>query len=346
MESEGKFDYLFWTSFSMDPITVEFLFKNDLVSCLNKPYFHFICDKNKIDETIENCLDDPKRINRLVQMQNYLLLSHENVEGAFHPKILFFSGKDKIKSIILSGNATSSGILSNQDLVAKFEWSSFGGDEYRNELASIYQFLRSFDGWNSESKSELDSISEMHPWLLELKSERVYFSDGNTPLLNQFETTLPFDWTIEKILIFSPFIDPNLRALTEIARIYSNAKVVLFYPGAVVEVNNPNVALPENISIRSSGGLSKTRFHAKYFAFLGKDKAYALWGSANCSYSALMSPDRNMEILVGYELDPSAFMDLWPGSVAESHSSIDLVKKIDTDSEQRSHEIEMLAGSS
>ena len=29
LESEDKFDYLFWSSYSMDPITIEFLFKND-----------------------------------------------------------------------------------------------------------------------------------------------------------------------------------------------------------------------------------------------------------------------------------------------------------------------------
>jgi hypothetical protein len=228
LESENKFDHLFWTSFSMDPITIEFLFKNDLAYCLNKPYFHFICDKRKIDETIENSLGDPKKIYRLSQMQNYLSLSHEKVEGAFHPKILFFSSKDEVKCIVLSGNATSSGILSNQDLVAKFEWSSSDTAEFQEELASIYQFLMSFDGWNEESKSELDSIAVTHPWLLELRSERVYFSDGNKPLLDQFVNTLPFDWDIEQILIFSPFTDPELRALTEISGIFSSTQIRWF----------------------------------------------------------------------------------------------------------------------
>ncbi|MFC1740127.1 hypothetical protein ACFL0N_01450 [Pseudomonadota bacterium] len=344
LEGEDKFDYLFWTSYSMDPITVEFLFKNDLVSCLNKPYFHFICDKNKIDETIENCLDDPKRINRLSQMQNYLMLSHEKVEGAFHPKILFFSSIHKVKSIVLSGNATSSGILSNQDLIAKFEWPDSGSDDYRSELASIYQFLRSFEGWNSESKSELDSVAETHPWLLELSSERVYFSDGTTPLLNQLKAALPFDWAVEQILIFSPFVDPELRALTEIAKTFAPAEVVLFYPGIAVEVNNPNVILPGNLSIRSSDTLNKTRFHAKYFTFLGKDKAHALWGSANCSFSALLSPHRNKEILIGYDIDPKRFHELWPGSSAESHSKFELVRIGEKENEFQSNEIELLAG--
>jgi HKD family nuclease len=345
LESEEKYDHMFWTSFSMDPITIEFLFKNDLIPCLNRPYFHFICDKAKLDETVEASLGDPKKINRLSQMQAYLLLSHQKVEGAFHPKIIFFSSIDRLKCIILSGNATSSGILSNQDLVAKFEWSSSGTNEYQKEIASVFQFLSSFTGWVQESRDELDSIASTHPGLAETRSENVFYSDGNLPLLNQIVDRLPIAWDIHRIIIFSPFVDPQLNAITKIAASFPSSQVIFFYPGDMVEVNNPGAVLPENLSIQSSSELGKSRFHAKYFAFIGKENAYALWGSANCSYSALLSPNRNKEILIGYKIKPSEILDLWPGLNEKTHNPVKLIQLSKEKSAKQVNDIELLSGS-
>lgn len=346
LESNYKFDHLFWTSYSMDPTSIDFLYKNDLRRCLNFPYFHFICDKKKLDETIDHCFSDAKKIHLLSRMQGYICISHESLEGAFHPKILFFSGKETVKCLVLSGNATSSGILSNQDMVAELEWrSNDDSGHFKPEIASIYQFLCSFQNWNDESRYELDAISKIHPWLNELNSDSVFYTKADSSLLDQISKAIPKKEFVEKIIVFSPFVDPDLKGLISLADRFSGAEVLLYMPEEEVQLNNPDQSIPKNIQIRSASTLKKPRFHAKYYAFFGNKINVGIWGSANCSFSALLSTTRNREILLKYDLTKDSLNNLWPGINDTNGKSVKFVKLMKPNQEEESMvEVEILDG--
>ena len=346
LESDYKFDHLFWTSYSMDPTAIDFLYKKDLRRCLNFPYFHFICDKKKLDETIDQCFSDAKKIHLLSRMQGYFCISHESLEGAFHPKILFFSGKETVKCLVLSGNATSSGILSNQDMVAEFEWrANDDPGHFKPEIASIYQFLCTFQNWNDESRYELDAISKTHPWLNELNSDSVFYTKADSSLLDQISKAIPKQEFVEKIIVFSPFVDPDLKGLISLADRFSGAEVLLYMPEEEVQLNNPDQSVPKNIRIRSASTLKKPRFHAKYYAFLGKEINVGIWGSANCSFSALLSTTRNREILLKYNLTTDSLNNIWPGINDTKGKSVTFVKIMKPDQEEGSMvEVEILGG--
>jgi hypothetical protein len=114
---------------------------------------------------------------------------------------------------------------------------------------------------------------------------------------------------IEEINIFVPFFDDAFQAVSDFAKLFS-VKINIFSPHKILKCTRKE-ELPANVSFYYSGNLDKSIFHAKFYEFKKKDGSIVFWGSANCSFSALISSQRNYEILVRTELKKEDIQSVW-----------------------------------
>jgi HKD family nuclease len=308
LENQGQFDKAFWTTFSVDFTTLYFLLKQDLIKIINPCCFHLICDGRKLDESIVKYYNKNKDISKLIRLQEYCTISPQFTAGAFHPKILFFASDTKILAIVSSANATSSGLLSNQDLVGIFCYEK--NDEYQKyEIISIFNYLYSFSGWCDEALEDLRIVYERFDFLKENStSNRVFTVPGKEGLLTQIAKSMDFA-KLQNINIYTPFLDNQLAAVREIKQIF-NVPTNVYTPLEDIVLDN-SITVPCDIRFFSSKGLKKEIFHAKFYDFQFSDYSIVFWGSANCSYSGLLDASRNHEILISSTFTESELNEIW-----------------------------------
>lgn len=302
------FEKAFWATYSVNFSTLDFLIKKDFKQVMNPHYLHLICDGNQLDESIAKVNEDNKNLLKLLKLQEYCTISPQLTDGAFHPKILLFTSKTKLLFIVSSANATPSGILSNQDLISTFYYDE---EHLENmyEVVSLFQYLRSFDGWGDEAREDLNIIEEDFNFLKDdLTSDNILTIPGNEPLISKIIKGLPND-KIQHVNIFSPFFDDNYSAITHIAD-YFKVPVNVFSPLKDFFTTKKEKLSPHVKFYHSDSQLKKT-FHAKFYEFNYGNDSIVYWGSANCSYSGLLNSNRNYEFLIKCQMSKEEIYQLW-----------------------------------
>jgi len=287
------FEKAFWATYSVNFTTLDyFLLKKDFKQIMSPHYLHLICDGNQLDETIAKTYDERKDLSRLTKLQEYCTISPQFTEGAFHPKILIFTSPDKLLIIVSSANATPSGILSNQDLIGLFYYDAEYTDN-QNEVCSLFQYMRSFEGWGPEAIEDFNIVTEDFSFLNEqVPTENILTIPSEDTLLTQIIEGLPDLNGIKTINVFSPFFDDTYRAISTIEEQFK-IPVNIFSPQKEFHTARKE-KLSNNIKFYHSDTQLKKSFHAKFYEFKYEKESLVYWGSANCSFSGLLSPNRNL----------------------------------------------------
>ena len=315
-EYEG-FDKAFWASYSVSFSTLEFLLKNDFSQVMETNYLHLICDANQLNKSLDELHSKNIDISRLLKLQEYCTVSHQLTEGAFHPKILILSSKTKILILVSSANATSSGILLNQDLICEFYYDEKHTDT-KVDVSAIFQYVKSFDGWCAEALEDLSVVEDDFSFLKEkLHSDVILTIPNTSSLFDQMKSKIDIVG-LTCINVFSPFFDDNFSAIDRIAETY-NVPINIFTPIKEL-VTTRKEKLPNNVRFFHSNLLKKKTFHAKFYDFNYGDNSTVFWGSANCSFSGLLSPNRNYEVLIKSDFNKTDMDDLW-GDIINLKSS-------------------------
>lgn len=314
------FSKAFWASYSVNFTTLVFLLKKDFKQMMMPHYLHFICDGQQLDESIAKIYDEKKNISKLSRLQEYCTISPQFTEGAFHPKILLFTAETKLLFVVSSANATPSGILSNQDLIGTFYYDE-DHQENRNEVAALFQYMRSYEGWGLEAREDFKIVEESFGFLQEdLPTDNVLVIPNQDNLFSQITKGLPAA-KMHHINIFSPFFDAGYAAISEFYDRF-NVPVNIFSPQKEFQTDR-TVNLPSNIKFYQSGTEINKIFHAKFYEFNYGDESIVYWGSANCSYSGLLSPDRNYEFLIRCQMSKEEIHSLWGSLGDKSESSVE-----------------------
>ena len=332
----GGFEKAFWASYSVNFTTLDFLLKKDFKQIMNPHYLHLICDGNQLDESISKIYDDRKDMSKLSKLQEYCTISPQFAAGSFHPKILLFASQDKLLIIVSSANATPSGILSNQDLIGLFYYDD---DHFENnrEICSLFQYLRSYDGWGEEAREDFNVIEESFDFLKEdIQSDRVLTIPNEDDLFSQIIKGLP-DAKIQNINIFSPFFDDNYAAISKIAD-HFKVPVHIFSPQKEFHTVRKD-SLPRNVQFYHSGTEINKSFHAKFYDFNCGNDSVVYWGSANCSYSGLLSPDRNYEFLIKCQMSKEEIHSLWGSLSNKKESSVEYGRQADQGSNKHHNHV-------
>lgn len=333
-----NYEVAFWTTYSIDFETLTTLVKNDLRESMIPCNLHVLCDYKQMGKTIE------KRSSTIFQniqyLQSYSTISPQVMKGAFHPKILFLASEDSIYTFIMSANITKSGVLSNEDLIGAFH-SPNAKKEITNEVIDIFAYLASFDGWSESARMDLDAVQEHYPLLTSSKTEKqVLTIPDATPLFNQMiEGPAPKE-DLQEINIYSPFMDDRFEAAAKFGDHYKTP-VNIYSPQKKFIANRRN-ELPSNLSFYKTTGNGRSTFHAKCYEFRYDSYSTVYWGSANCSYSGLLSGARNAEILLRCELTREEILALWGQNDSIKSDPVEIVEKPQEKMEEHEEAITLL----
>ncbi|MCA0931762.1 hypothetical protein LCM02_04810 [Lutimonas saemankumensis] len=146
--------------------------------------------------------------------------------GVFHPKIMLLTGPKHGLLVIGSGNLTSSGLSTNDEVWGAFHLNSIDSPNtplFAEVWKYLQQYINRVKGFNTQ---KLSWINQYSPWLKEIEE---FDSDnfieinkdlslrflGNYPkssIYQQLEGILPKE-RIEKLTIISPYFDINGKVL-------------------------------------------------------------------------------------------------------------------------------------
>lgn len=227
--------------------------------------------------------------------------------GVFHPKIMFFAGQKNGLLIIGSGNVTSSGLSTNDEI-----WAAFHINTVETENAMVFSHVWNYlEGLFSNARGfipeKLSWFRKYSTWINQLPKpvQDIKFTDSEINLnfisnqngnssYSQIKNLVTSD-KIKTLTAISPFYDKNGSALTQIVEDFKPGKV-----NCIIESNDGTIPvnLPESFIGRisffdwknCSGEFNEkiNRLHAKLLHFEYEDGSEAMFfGSANITEAAL-----------------------------------------------------------
>lgn len=242
-------------------------------------------------------------------------------QGVFHPKIMLLTGLKHGLLIIGSGNITSSGLSTNDEI-----WGAFHLDNIENENAAffskVWQYLQTFTSVNyGFLPQKIEWIKKYSPWLEDLPSlngpielaslnQSIQFLSNSSEdnIYQQLLATVSSD-KLKKLTVVSPYFDRKGVFLTQLMKDFNPP---IF--NCIVDTNSGILPSELDEEVRSKINFydwqkcmenytfEVNRLHAKLFHFEyidGTEKM--LFGSANATMAAMggrMIPAANAEACV------------------------------------------------
>ena len=228
-------------------------------------------------------------------------------KGVFHPKILFLTGLKHGLLIIGSGNITSSGLSTNDEI-----WGAFHLDSPENDNAplfkAVWDYLQKYTSIDyGFLKQKIDWIMKYSPWLESLPSGIDFIqlqtlnqsvclvtNTENQSIYQQIIELIPKD-NLQGITVISPYFDKSGQFLQQLFKDYQPQQMNCI-------VDTTSGILPKDLDLKYQHLISffdwsecvdnyteiVNRLHAKLIHFKYTDgKEYMLLGSANASMAAM-----------------------------------------------------------
>ncbi|MBO6793247.1 MAG: hypothetical protein JJ895_05015 [Balneolaceae bacterium] len=228
-------------------------------------------------------------------------------KGAFHPKIMFLAGEKNGLLLIGSGNLTSSGLSTNDEI-----WAAFHLDSTDNENAFLFG-----SAWNyldkiganlyGGNKQKLRWIKQFSPWVKDLpidKSKGILKHSGieveflaNTrerSIFSQLRNSIPSE-SIAELTVVSPYYDKQGQLLQDLYTQYQpstmrccvDSKSELL-PHKLTDEWKQRIRFMEWSEVKKDVNELHNRLHAKLVHFKTSfDKEYLLFGSANATIAGM-----------------------------------------------------------
>lgn len=224
--------------------------------------------------------------------------------GVFHPKIILLTGVRHGLLIIGSGNITSSGLSTNDEI-----WGAFHLDNIGNENAPLFgaawEYLKPFLDkslgfipqkieWMKKHSHWLSDLPVTSDWIklnsLGLEVKFLANLIGNS-IFSQLSANIPSS-DVDNLTIISPYFDKSGAQVKQLISLYSPQQT-----SCLVDINSgtvPSELEDENridfydwAECRDDYDNTFNRLHAKLFHFVGDSTEYLLLGSPNATIAAL-----------------------------------------------------------
>jgi HKD family nuclease len=219
---------------------------------------------------------------------DYRLLSVP-VQGSFHAKLVFFRCRRFVLVGVGSGNLTASGLITNAEVSMLYRISD---PEAIQRLDNLAARLASMAGLTNHSGDVNLPISLTDDARLITSLDDSIFS----------QCIFPDD--VQRVEIFSPFVDGQLLALKYIQDRWPDAKIRLridpefgALSDSLLECNGEIEVLVPKQKVEGDAKNPRPQVHGKLICFVGKQSATVLIGSANLSRPAYLSTE-NFEAVV------------------------------------------------
>lgn len=228
-------------------------------------------------------------------------------KGVFHPKIMLMTGLKHGLLIIGSGNITSSGLGTNDEI-----WGAFHLDSKENENAvlfsEVWKYLGTYTSVNyGFLPQKIEWIKKYSPWLEELPQSKgvielasinqniQFLSNSNEQsIYQQLIASMPAE-NLKSLTIVSPYYDKNGTLLKQLLTDYNppifNCIVDTnsgLLPTALGEEEKERINFYDWQNCMEDYTFEVNRLHAKMFHFEYNDGSEKmLLGSANASMAAM-----------------------------------------------------------
>jgi len=229
-------------------------------------------------------------------------LRQVSASGAFHGKLVLVRTASAMLVGVGSGNLTTAGLLTNAEVGALYRVNA---TESLRELDLLMSRLRGMG--EREHPTTFDRVRP-----IELATNTRLLTSLDESLIEQID--LPEE--VQRVEIFSPFVDGQLQALETIRGLWPRAKVSLRIDpnfGALTDLLLANqsqgieVLVPVETSEKDQD--PRPAVHGKLICFIGKDTTTIILGSANLSEPALLST-RNFEVVIEKKLPTASISNL------------------------------------
>lgn len=221
------------------------------------------------------------------------------INSAFHPKIVLLLGEEKAKLIVASANIKTSGYTLNNEIYNVFEYSK----DSQENLSLINDVISFFERLNGMSYYQDERIFNKINDLI----YRHRRTDNNDIKLIQNLDLSVIDQLKEiikekvvSIDIAVPYYDNELLGYKSLSEAFDCKNINLYLQNGLstfpVDYNKNNeIVESDNIytylKLKSNG--KKNFYHGKVFRINTENKAYILYGSSNCTLSALSKTFHN-----------------------------------------------------
>lgn len=265
-------------------------------------------DGNYLDRTLEE-----SSLNAFKHHRTYSLNPIYS-KGVFHPKIMLLTGPKHGLLIIGSGNLTSSGISTNDEIWSAFHINSLDSPNIPL-FAEAWTYLEVlFKEVNGFNKQKIDWIYQRATWVNELAGIRnTNFININTDLsiaflantneasiYNRLKKLLPKEKLLQ-LNIISPYFDENAQAVQSLKdqfnpdsfNLITDSEFGLLPTGITNELNE-SIKFFDWKDCLQDFDKRFNRLHAKIFQFVfDNGMEYLMLGSANSTVAALGTENKN-----------------------------------------------------
>lgn len=227
--------------------------------------------------------------------------------GVFHPKIMLLTGKKHGLLIIGSGNITSSGLNTNDEI-----WGAFHLDNIGNEnaplLGAVWHYLQPFLNQSlGFVPQKIEWIRKHSPWLEELPIADSWINIQSLGIEAKFVSNTEQASTyrqlidnvpnknIEQITVVSPYYDRSGTQLIQLKKHFnpSRFKCMVDPKSGLLptEVSTEGIDFYNWADCKKDYEETYNRLHAKLIHFQDKENEYVLLGSANMTVAAMGTAD-------------------------------------------------------
>ena len=288
-----------------------------------------LADQNMLDQVIGFGSGNLKHLSQAYSLNGV------RRKGAFHPKINYFLGDDKILMTFGSGNITPGGHGKNHELFTSF-YADSPDSKQLPLLTEAWNYIRQL-GKDLEGypKDRIEKVNPANCSLLkndpipkhtyynlseEIDVALVY--NEETTIFNQLTRLIPQE-EIEKITVVCPYYDEDGALLHALIRHYRNSSLTVYLPK---DFGLPPVKLVTKDNIQffaweetkrgkqelKGKNAYQRKLHSKIFHFQSQDYEYCLIGSANATIPGMGSNTRkavNEEFGALYKTSEKGFLN-------------------------------------
>ena len=221
------------------------------------------------------------------------------INSAFHPKVVLLLGEEKAKLIVSSANIKTSGYTLNNEIYNVFEYNKENQDNLNliNDTISFFERLNSMSYFQDERLfNKINDLVYKHR--KSDNNEIKLIQNLDESVLNQLKKIIVDKVTSIDIAV--PYYDNELLGYKALKEIFNCDDIKLYLQNGLstfpVEYNNNNLIVGSDniftyLKLKSNG--KKNFYHGKVFRINTANKSYILYGSSNCTMSALSKTYHN-----------------------------------------------------
>lgn len=215
------------------------------------------------------------------------------INSAFHPKVVLLLGEEKAKLIVSSANIKTSGYTLNNEIYNVFEYSKDNTENLNliNDAITFFEKLNAMAYYqDTQIFNKINDLIYRHR-----KSDNndiKLIQNLESPVITQLKNIITDK--VESIDIAVPYYDNELLAYKDLSTTFECTNINLYLQNGLstfpIDYNDANgIVRPDklNIYLKLKNNGKKNFYHGKVFRINTENSSFVLYGSSNCTLSAL-----------------------------------------------------------